>query len=215
MELKQLPNDGYIRGSLPKNLFDSLLGEALECNNNQEIETGLKRPEGNETCSHFTVSNKNTGYLKDFIFPYIGKYMDNFSYINAIECLSSNSPFVFGKPWFNLQKPNDYLPIHTHNGVLSYSIWLKLPKISEFIFYYNGVVREFDHTMVLTPSDVGDFLFFPSRLRHAVHPFLSNNPNEIRISLSGNIYLQGVDDYIKGNNSYVRNTIEWNRLELL
>ena len=69
--------------------------------------------------------------------------------------------------------------------------------------------------MVLTPSDVGDFLFFPSRLRHAVHPFLSNNPNEIRISLSGNIYLQGVDDYIKGNNSYVRNTIEWNRLELL
>ena len=145
----------------------------------------------------------------------IGKYMDNFSYINAIECLSSNSPFVFGKPWFNLQKPNDYLPIHTHNGVLSYSIWLKLPKISEFIFYYNGVVREFDHTMVLTPSDVGDFLFFPSRLRHAVHPFLSNNPNEIRISLSGNIYLQGVDDYIKGNNSYVRNTIEWNRLELL
>ena len=55
MELKQLPNDGYIRGSLPKNLFDSLLGEALECNN-QEIVTGLKRPEGNETCSHYDVS---------------------------------------------------------------------------------------------------------------------------------------------------------------
>ena len=158
MELKQLPNDGYIRGSLPKNLFDSLLGEALECNN-QEIVTGLKRPEGNETCSHYDVSIKNTDFLKDFIFPYLGEYMENFSYITNIECLSSNSPFVFGKPWFNLQKPNDYLPIHSHNGVLSYSIWLKLPKISEFIFYYNGIVNEREHTLRLTPSDVGDFLF--------------------------------------------------------
>ena len=215
MELIQLPNDGYIRSSLSKELFDTLLTEGLGCYNNQIRITALKRPDGTETCPHYTVSDKNYDRLKDFIFPYIDRYMKNFTYVQSIKCLSSNSPFIFDKPWYNIQKPNDYLPIHTHNGVLSYSIWLKLPKISEFIFYYNGVVREFDHTMVLTPSDVGDFLFFPSRLRHAVHPFLSNNPNEIRISLSGNIYLQGVDDYIKGNNSYVRNTIEWNRLELL
>ena len=215
MELKQLPNDGYIRGSLPKDLFDSLLGEALECDNTQKMDTGLKRPEGHETCPHYNVSNKNTDYLKDFIFPYIGQYAKNFPYINNIECLSSNSPVVFGQPWFNLQKSTDYLPIHTHNGVLSYSIWLKLPPLSEFVFYYNGIVRQCDYLLRLTPKDEGDLLFFPSTLRHGVHPFSSNDPNEIRISLSGNIFLQGIEDYVNGNNSYVGNTVEWNRLELI
>ena len=50
--------------------------------------------------------------------------------------------------------------------------------------------------MRLTPKDVGDIIIFPSTLNHAVHPFPSNDPDEIRISISGNISLQGVNDYI-------------------
>ena len=98
--------------------------------------------------------------------------------------------------WYNIQRPNDYLPIHTHDGVLSYTIWLKLPPLSEFIFYYSGIVNQKDYTMRLTPQDEGDFIFFPAILAHGVHPFPSNDPNEIRISISGNISLQGVDDYL-------------------
>ena len=196
MELIQLPNDGYIRSSLPKELFDTLLTEGLGCYNNENRITGLKRPDGTQTCPHYNVSDKNSDCLKDFIFPYIDQYMENFPYIQNMKCLTSNSPFIFGKPWYNIQRPNDYLPIHTHDGVLSYTIWLKLPLSSEFVFYYSGIVNQMDYILKLTPQDEGDFIFFPATLNHGVHPFPSNDPNEIRISISGNISLQGVDDYL-------------------
>ena len=195
MELIQLPNDGYIRSSLPKELFDTLLTEAYECHHNESRITELMRPDGIQTCPHYDMSDKNYDRLKDFIFPYIDRYMKNFTYVQSIKCLSSNSPFIFDKPWYNIQKPNDYLPVHTHDGVLSYTIWLKLPLSSEFIFYYSGIVSQRDYTMRLTPKDVGDIIIFPSTLNHAVHPFPSNDPDEIRISISGNISLQGVNDY--------------------
>ena len=92
--------------------------------------------------------------------------MENFTYIQNLKCLSSNSPFIFGKPWYNIQRPNDYLPIHTHDGVLSYTIWLKLPPLSEFIFYYSGIVNQKDYTMRLTPQDEGDFIFSLATLNH-------------------------------------------------
>ena len=202
MKALQLPNDGYIRSSLPKDLFDTLLIEGLKCYNklsnpgNATRITGLARPDGTQTCPHYDMSDKNSDYLKQFMFPYVDRYMENFPYIQNMKCLTSNSPFIFKKPWYNIQRPNDYLPIHTHDGVLSYTIWLKLPPLSEFIFYYSGIVHQMDYTMRLTPQDEGDFIFFPATLNHGVHPFPSNNPNEIRISISGNISLQGVDDYL-------------------
>ena len=196
MELLQLPNDGYIRSSLPKDLFDTLLSEGLECHNNENRITGLVRPDGTQTCPHYDMSDKNSDCLKEFIFPYIDRYKENFSYIQNMKCLTSNSPFIFKKPWYNIQRPNDYLPIHTHDGVLSYTIWLKLPPLSEFIFYYSGIVNQMDYTLRLTPQNEGDFIFFPATLCHGVHPFPSNDPSEIRLSISGNISLQGVDDYL-------------------
>ena len=68
MELKQLPNDGYISDSLPKELFDTLLIEAYECHYNESRITGLVRPNGTQTCPHYNMSDKNTEYLKNFIF---------------------------------------------------------------------------------------------------------------------------------------------------
>ena len=195
MKILQLPNDGYIKDTLPKHIFDSLLSESLKCHNNSKVSTGLIKPDGSQTCAHYNVSDKNFNYLKNYIFPFIRHYSKNFKYTNGIKCLTSNSPYVFGKPWFNIQKSNEYLPIHHHDGVLSYTLWLKLPKTSEFIFYYNGIVNQRDHILRLTPSDVGDIIIFPSTLQHAVYPFMSDDPDEIRISLSGNISLQGIGDY--------------------
>tara|TARA_Y100000746_G_C15363743_1_gene391233 strand:- start:348 stop:944 length:597 start_codon:yes stop_codon:yes gene_type:complete len=195
MKILQLPNDGYIRDTLPKNIFDRLLSESLEFHNNSSVHTGLRKTDGSQTCPHYNVSDENFNYLKRYIFPFIKHYSRNFYYTNSIKCLTSNSPYVFGKPWFNIQKPNEYLPLHHHDGVLSYTLWLKLPKISEFAFYYNGIVNQRYHPLSLTPSDVGDIIIFPSTLQHAVYPFMSDDPDEIRISLSGNISLQGIGDY--------------------
>ena len=203
MEILQLPNDGYIRHSLPTDLFDALLTEAFECNN-QKIVTGLVRTDGNQTCDHYGMSDKNTNDLKDFIFPYIDHYRENFTYLNDIHYLSSNSPYVFGKPWYNIQTPNQYLPIHTHQGILSYTIWLKLPILSDFLFSYTDILGNIkSYKIELSPKDNGDFIIFPNRLSHQIYPFLSDDPNETRISISGNIFLQGVEDFKSGKNLYV------------
>ncbi len=199
MEILQLPNDGYIRHSLPTDLFDALLTEAFECFNNQKIVTGLVRTDGNQTCDHYSMSDKNTNNLRDFIFPYIDHYRENFTYLNDMHYLSSNSPYVFGKPWYNIQTPNQYLPIHTHQGILSYTIWLKLPILSNFLFSYTDILGNIkSYKIELSPKDNGDFIIFPNRLSHQIYPFLSDDPNETRISISGNIFLQGVGEFESG-----------------
>tara|TARA_B100001996_G_C18328136_1_gene465264 strand:- start:21 stop:617 length:597 start_codon:yes stop_codon:yes gene_type:complete len=195
MKILQLPNDGYIRDTLPKNILDSLLSESLLCDNKKKIVTGLKKSDGSQTCLHYGMSDKNFNYLKNLIFPYIFEYNKTYNYSSNFNCLTSDSPYVFGRPWINIQKPNEYLPIHKHDGVFSYTIWLKLPKFSEFVFYYSGIVNQRIYKLGLTPRDVGDFIMFPSTLHHAVYPFISEDPNEIRISISGNISLQGIGDY--------------------
>ena len=195
MRILQLPNEGYIRDTLPKNILDSLLSESLLCDNKKKITTGLKKSDGSQTCLHYGMSDKNFNHLKNLIFPYIFEYNKNYNYSSNVNCLTSDSPYVFGRPWINIQKPNEYLPIHKHDGVFSYTIWLKLPKFSEFVFYYSGIVNQRIYKLGLTPRDVGDFIMFPSTLHHAVYPFISEDPNEIRISISGNISLQGIGDY--------------------
>ena len=55
MKILQLPNDGYIKDTLPKHIFDSLLSESLKCHNNSKVSTGLIKPDGSQTCAHYNV----------------------------------------------------------------------------------------------------------------------------------------------------------------
>ena len=141
MKSLSLPNDGYIVGNLTGDLFESLLEEGLRCETNKSVSTGLKTPDGVETCPHYGVSTENCEKLFNFLTPFITAHMEEFPYIKSIGLLSSDCPITFGEPWFNLQKPNNYLPMHMHDGVLSYSIWLQLPVSSEFIFSYATITN--------------------------------------------------------------------------
>ena len=149
-----LPNDGYIVGNLTGDLFESLLEEGLRCETNKSVSTGLKTPDGVETCPHYGVSIENCEKLFPFLTSYVEKYMEEYPYISNLGFLSSDSPLTFGDPWYNIQKPNNYLPMHMHDGVLSYSIWLQLPASSEFIFSYSTITgRSSDYRIQLTPTD--------------------------------------------------------------
>ncbi len=197
MQSLYLPNDGYIIGSLSEELLDDLIIDSMGCESNGPIETDVKSYDGSETCPHYAVSKHNIEKLEKFLTPYIEEYSKNFPYISKLSFLSSNSPLVFLEPWYNVQGPNHFLPGHVHGGILSYSIWLKLPARSEFVFTYSSITGNlFDHHISLSPADVGNFVLFPSNLNHAVHPYKSDNPQETRISLSGNIAFQGISELI-------------------
>ena len=106
--------------------------------------------------------------------------------------------------WVNFQKKYEYNPMHLHDGVMSFVIWMKIPyryedemqhetakKVNScmngsFEFIYTnllGAITGYQYS--LSPEAEGGVLIFPSALHHVVHPFYTSD--EERISISGNI----------------------------
>ena len=106
--------------------------------------------------------------------------------------------------WFNFQKKYEYIPVHNHNGCLSFVLWITIPydleeelsppncknevKPPNSLFEFNyinflgkmkGVYINVDKTYE------GTIVMFPSELHHTVYPFYRSD--EYRISLAGNL----------------------------
>tara|TARA_B100001079_G_C16184269_1_gene414317 strand:+ start:71 stop:694 length:624 start_codon:yes stop_codon:yes gene_type:complete len=184
-----LPNEGYLVGELPQDLYNNLLNEGLDCEQRNKTRlTGLVTVDGDQTCPHYDVSEKNSKLLENFLGYYIDLYEQSFDYLSHFKILDRDIPLSFQTPWYNIQRPNDYLTGHSHNGVFSYTIWLKLPSKSVFTFIYSHVGgRTASESLELKPEDNGKFIIFPSSLYHEVPPYRSKNENEKRIAISGNI----------------------------
>ena len=120
---------------------------------------------------------------------------------NKIPIPEGNYSYYMREWWVNYQKQTEFNPSHTHTGVYSFVIWLKIPieheeqnkdivsnmKLrSSFQFSYTdilGRISQFNYD--LNKSWEGIMLFFPSQLEHQVYPFY--NCDDYRISVSGNI----------------------------
>ena len=88
----------------------------------------------------------------------------------------------------NIQKDSNYIPVHTHDGVYSYTCWVDLPSESIFEFIYPSTIGvTLTHQINLTPEDEGGIVIFPALLPHCVHPVSDNSR---RISVSGNVMLK-------------------------
>ena len=112
-----------------------------------------------------------------------------------------NYSYYMREWWVNYQKQTEFNPSHTHTGVYSFVIWLKIPvgheeqnkdvtsnmKLrSSFQFSYTDILgRISQYNYDLNKSWEGIMLFFPSQLEHQVYPFY--NCDDYRISISGNI----------------------------
>lgn len=103
--------------------------------------------------------------------------------------------------WINFQRKHEFNPLHTHDGLVSFVLWVQVPYDIEdelamfaqarehrnglFEFVYNNILG--DIRMMAFPVDrswQGRLCMFPSSLAHAVHPFFSSDG--VRISISGN-----------------------------
>ena len=147
----------------------------------------------------------NDWFWTNTIKPLVYQYVDVMG-VNVGDDIPINQrhPYSLNSFWVNYQKQNEFNPLHDHNGVYSFVIWMKIPtrhseqnknpialrsnhpKISTFEFRYintlgkiNGFVYE------MSPEMEGTLLFFHSTLMHTVHPFY--DCDEDRISISGNV----------------------------
>ena len=194
---KHLNNYGYIEDKLPENLFKNLLKESLDFKDLKELTTGLT---GDGVPDTYTIKNEeNLKNLNLFLSNLVTNFENYFNYINSIQLLTDNVPLFFGKPWVNIQKKGEFIPLHNHAGLYSYTIWLKMPYdlqketknskfATAFTFSYSTILgTTVDHKIFLDKNDEGKIILFPSNLQHLVYPFLKSD--DIRISLSGNIFL--------------------------
>ncbi|SVD06602.1 uncharacterized protein METZ01_LOCUS359456, partial [marine metagenome] len=112
--------------------------------------------------------------------------------------------FILEPFWVNFQKETEFNPIHSHSGVFSFVIWVKIPTdwreqhalpicansntpaASNFAFCYVAMLGLLEHYEYhLDKEKEGCMLLFPARLMHRVNPFY--NCDKERISISGNV----------------------------
>lgn len=109
---------------------------------------------------------------------------------------------TLGNVWVNLQRKHEFNPPHTHDGVLSFVIWLRIPftfadedKVApgarskkplsgrfSFLLPVGDEVKTYH--LESDQSAENTIVLFPANLSHAVNPFYSSD--ELRITVSAN-----------------------------
>ena len=196
---KTFPNIGFIEKKLNKETI-----KILKCyvkNKQDKFNYSLA---GNINSS-FNIKDKNNWFYNNIIVPTIIEYQKNSIDVDP-KILTKNCAFVLNAFWVNFQKKYEFNPVHSHNGVFSFVIWLDIPvnfkkesklnfvnhsnspKANCFEFVYTNTLGQIEtYRYQLSSNYNGTMLFFPSTLNHVVYPFYTSNKN--RISISGNIAL--------------------------
>tara|TARA_R110001592_G_scaffold114758_2_gene314876 strand:+ start:7196 stop:7771 length:576 start_codon:yes stop_codon:yes gene_type:complete len=179
-----LKNFGVVEERLPKKLYELLLEECISGEeNNPELITGLTNRKDMAKHRHLVVNKEN---LWEYINQLLINYNKVFPGVENIKVLTRSLPFSLGMPWINYQRKGEYLPQHIHDGIYSYSMWIKIPSPCLFQFTYTNIIGDIiTHPLNITKEDEGKIVFFPSKLPHTVFPF--NDSEETRISISGNV----------------------------
>jgi hypothetical protein len=185
-----LPNFGIFISKIPNSLLNKL---KIECLNFLKKEKMISGVTSDGVANHYYLEDNNIE-LFDFLNQWIKKYDEKYNYFKSFKFLNKDAPIIFKKPWFNIQKKGEFIPIHSHDGLLSYSIWIQIPNLNIsnnkfagcFEMQYQNILGASDsYRILLDKNSEGRFLLFPSKLTHCVYPFFDND--ELRISVSGNI----------------------------
>ncbi len=154
----------------------------------------------------YELEDKNGWFSRNVLRIFVEQYEKSFGNRAKSTPTVLAHPFSLHGFWVNYQKKHEFNPLHSHTGVYSFVIWMKIPFDYEdqinlpnckgsnhplnsgFVFEYLDILGNMKyHTYGLSKSDEGGMLFFPSELHHQVYPFY--NCDKTRISISGNILL--------------------------
>jgi len=163
-----------------------------------------KRLAGNISSSLTLVDSDN--FFRKVLDPLCAQYQLMFGDTPNIKATPSMHPLELVDMWVNFQKKHEFNPAHTHTGIFSFVIFMKIPTnyrdqkklsianlsnsdaISNFAFSYVDIFGNITHhPMIMSPEYEGIILLFPSSLPHQVYPFYESD--ETRITISGNLGL--------------------------
>ena len=194
----------YVLTDVPKDILDILdtcINEKGLKPINDELAGNLKHeysiPKGKAAVSPF---------LMRLIIEHQKKYPDFFKQAHSTLNYKHCEIELFNL-WVNFQKQHEFNPMHDHNGIYSFVIWMKIPtsyeeqrqlpiakksnsdsQISNFGFIYQDILGNIKNYYYNMEKDIEGYLvLFPSKLLHLVNPFF--NCEDERITISGNIGL--------------------------
>tara|TARA_B100000085_G_C18442575_1_gene471424 strand:- start:90 stop:713 length:624 start_codon:yes stop_codon:yes gene_type:complete len=145
-------------------------------------------------------------YYKDFVStlldPLLKKHVSEFNYIKQQNYLDNDCPIELTQAWMVLQEKYEFNPIHSHAGIFSFVIWLKIPynmqdelslpfvaesntpSAGTFCYVMTDMLgRSHAQNLIVEDLEACAFLF-PSSMLHCVYPFYTSD--EYRISVAGN-----------------------------
>jgi len=123
--------------------------------------------------------------------------------VEAANYLTHQAYFSIGDIWINRQKKYEYNPIHNHDGLFSFILFLKIPfdlKKEDEVFSESNCTQNgrtffintlatgqvFPTSINVDKSYENKLFMFNSKAMHGVYPFFTSNGE--RITVSGNVY---------------------------
>jgi hypothetical protein len=150
---------------------------------------------------------KSVKYIRELLLPLVYEYDAHFNYFDDFQKITkSPKGITLDSLWVNFQKKYEFNPLHYHDGLVSFVIWLDTPYDMQdemnrnsskksntnvpghFSLVYSNSVGQLQQ--VYLPVDKswnGRLLLFPAKMLHCVYPFYTSD--EYRISVSGNFIL--------------------------
>jgi hypothetical protein len=210
IRLKDNDTIPVLAGNLEPKLLTGLKTTLLKIKNNKP--TSHNKYLAGAIREEYTVEHQDVLEILYFLDEMYGTYYDVFSPLPETRQhvnFSASNQAEIGKLWVNFQKKHEFNPIHHHDGLVSFVIWVQIPfdikkeqKLynngtvnftSQFQFVYRGLT----HDIVLNSFPVekdweGTVLMFPASLNHCVYPFYTSDG--YRISVSGNISLPATEE---------------------
>ena len=193
------PNGGWLENRLDSNEIDYVWERVKEKESSYKSNKPLLAGDIHESK---LLEDPDNWFFNNVLLKCCGAYSDVYRNMgNTIPIPEGNYSYYMREWWVNYQKQTEFNPSHTHTGVYSFVIWLKIPTEHEeqnkdnisnmklrssFQFSYTdilGKLSQYDYD--LNKSWEGIMLFFPSQLQHKVYPFY--NCDDYRITISGNI----------------------------
>ena len=194
-----LPNTALYDVKLPDSVVNRLWGYIHKSRNRcNDILAG-------NISESYDLIDEEDYFFNEVLKPISLKYVSENNVVkNFRRNNTSNSELYLKKLWVNYQYKNEFNPLHTHGGVLSFVIWIKIPteaeeqhnlpiaknsnspSASDFSFAYTDILGNIQrYPIQLSPQDNGLMMIFPADLNHQVYPFY--DCDEKRVSISGNI----------------------------
>ena len=202
---RNLPNIGVCETQLPRDIIDNIW---------DLIEEAKKNPQDmkNELAGNIKSSlalDMQSPLLKNFVSYVLPTLIDTHIKSFGSPWRANFNPEVdklnLFKLWVNFQKQHEFNPMHDHNGIYSFVIWMKIPtsyeeqrqlpiaknsnsdnQISNFGFTYQDILGTTKNYYYNMEKDIEGYLvLFPSKLLHLVNPFY--DCEDERITISGNI----------------------------